>query len=70
MTHQINIEFNGKHIKNSAQTLSELLHSQGFALNSHIATAVNGVFVSKTAREAHHLHEGDSVEVVAPMQGG
>lgn len=64
------IQFNGKPIQTTAPTLAVILQEQGFTADSHIATAVNGQFVAKTARENHALNDGDSIEVVAPMQGG
>lgn len=50
-------------------TLDAALHELGFA-NSIVATALNGDFVSASARCAVALAEGDRVEIVAPMQGG
>ena len=35
-----------------------------------VATAVNGSFTPAGQRDASVLHEGDRVEVLAPMQGG
>ena len=35
-----------------------------------VATAVNGLFVQKTARANTMLNDGDSIEIVAPLQGG
>ncbi|HET7757467.1 MAG TPA: sulfur carrier protein ThiS [Steroidobacteraceae bacterium] len=35
-----------------------------------VATALNGEFVSREARERTPLREGDRLEVLAPMQGG
>lgn len=64
------IQFNGKPIQTSAPTLAAILQEQGFTADSHVATAVNGQFVAKTARENHAINDGDSIEVVAPMQGG
>lgn len=66
----MNIQFNGTTIKTTATTLADLLIAQGFSKDSHVATAVNGQFVAKTARDTLALDDGDSVEVVAPMQGG
>ena len=34
------------------------------------ATAVNGAFVPRAQRAATRLEEGDSLEVLVPMQGG
>lgn len=35
-----------------------------------VATAVNGSFVPKSCRQSTALHDGDSLDVLAPMQGG
>lgn len=37
---------------------------------ARVATALNGTFVPAEARAATALSPGDSVEIVAPMQGG
>jgi len=34
------------------------------------AVAVNTVFVPRTQYASHPLHEGDQVEVIAPVTGG
>lgn len=38
--------------------------------NKSVATAVNGAFVPRAARAGVVLQEGDSLEVLVPMQGG
>lgn len=35
-----------------------------------IATALNGAFVPAAARTSTPIHEGDQIEILAPMQGG
>ncbi len=60
---------NGVPIEAQENMLAELLVSQGFG-GSKVATAVNGEFVPAGLREGHVLNEGDSVEILAPMQGG
>jgi sulfur carrier protein len=35
-----------------------------------VATALNGEFVPKRARESTPLRDGDRIEIVAPRQGG
>ena len=35
-----------------------------------VATAVNGAFVARDARPGVLLREGDSLEILVPMQGG
>jgi sulfur carrier protein len=50
-------------------TLDAALDELGFG-DSVVATALNGGFVSASARVNVPLTEGDRVEIVAPMQGG
>ncbi len=52
-----------------AASLACALDELGFR-GAVVATAVNGEFVAAAARPAIRLSEGDSVEVLAPMQGG
>jgi sulfur carrier protein len=49
--------------------LAELVASLGHAPNA-VATAVNGLFVSRSLREACTLHEGDAVLLFQPIVGG
>ncbi|GLQ34178.1 thiamine biosynthesis protein ThiS [Amylibacter marinus] len=50
-------------------TLSTLLENQGLG-GAKVATAVNGAFIPATMRDDYLIQEGDSIEVLAPMQGG
>ncbi|KHA50343.1 Thiamine biosynthesis protein ThiS [Sulfitobacter geojensis] len=50
-------------------TLADLITAEGLG-DAKIATAVNGVFVPATVRAQHALSTGDTVEILAPMQGG
>ena len=52
-----------------AGTLAEALAELGYG-GRIVATAVNGDFVPARRRAGTALHEGDRIEVVAPMQGG
>jgi sulfur carrier protein len=52
-----------------ARTLDVALNVLGFR-DAVVATALNGRFVAKGARPATALAEGDTIEVVAPLQGG
>jgi sulfur carrier protein len=63
------IVLNGELLETEARTLAELLDGHGFAPMA-VATAVNGDFVPREARAARLLAVGDTVEVVAPRQGG
>lgn len=49
--------------------LASMLEELGYG-ERVVATAVNGEFVSASARADLALAEGDRVEVLAPMQGG
>jgi sulfur carrier protein len=53
----------------AAATLAVLLDRLGFGAVT-VATAINGEFVPHTARAQRIVHEGDRIEVLAPMQGG
>ncbi len=63
------LQLNGASVDAQVNTLAELLISEGFG-GAKVATAVNGAFVPVGLRDNHILREGDSVEVLAPMQGG
>lgn len=63
------IELNGRPAETEAPTLSALLAERGHD-PACVATALNGDFVPREAREATPLHPGDRVEVLRPMQGG
>ncbi|RJL18091.1 sulfur carrier protein ThiS [Paracoccus siganidrum] len=64
----MNITLNGEARQTEAATLADLLAEQG--LNGKLATARNGDFVPAGLRAATPIHDGDRIEVVAPMQGG
>ena len=49
--------------------LAELVASLGYAPNA-VATAVNGLFVSRRLRETCTLREGDAVLLFQPIVGG
>jgi sulfur carrier protein len=63
------LQVNGTSIDMTVTTLAELLVAEGFG-GAKVATAVNGVFVPEPVRVDHILSAGDSVEILAPMQGG
>ena len=63
------LQLNGASLEVSTTTLADLLEAQGFG-GAKVATAVNGTFVPATMRGDHTLSDGDSIEVLAPMQGG
>ncbi|ART99416.1 sulfur carrier protein ThiS [Yoonia vestfoldensis] len=53
----------------SALTFASALDELGYS-NPAIATALNGMFIPRDAREMTQINEGDRLEVLAPMQGG
>ena len=60
---------NGEMTRTHAKTLGELCTALGHGLDK-IATARNGDFVPETARARTELSENDTIEIVAPRQGG
>ena len=60
---------NGETCSTAASTLADLIEELGYG-DRRIATAVNGQFVAGTARAATAIAAGDSIEIVAPRQGG
>lgn len=63
------IEVNGEAREVTATTVAAALEELGLG-TARIATALNGSFVPKTARDTTSLTKGDRLEVLAPMQGG
>lgn len=64
----MSIQVNGER-QDLAPSLAELLVRMELA-EAVVATAVNGVFVPVSRRGDTLLTAGDTVEVLAPMQGG
>jgi len=65
----MHITLNGEAIEITAQTLFDALVELGYG-DMAVATAVNGRFVPITLRSTTNLKPGDTLEVLAPMQGG
>lgn len=63
------IVINGETTETRAETLEELCAALGYG-EAKIATALNGDFVPAPARAERPLSERDTVEIVAPRQGG
>jgi sulfur carrier protein len=63
------IQLNGEPCELTAFTLIAALHELGYG-DSSVVTAVNGEFVPLTARTTTELHDGDQLDVLAPLQGG
>jgi sulfur carrier protein len=65
----ITVLVNGETAETCAATLAELLAERGFA-EAAVATALNGEFVPRAARAETRLAANDTIEIVAPRQGG
>ena len=63
------IEVNGEAREVTAATVAEALMALGWG-EARVATALNGSFVPKAARETTALSDGDKLEVLTAMQGG
>ncbi len=62
------IDLNGAPTEVAAANLADALVALGYS--GALATALNGGFIPVAARATTPLHDGDRVEVLAPMQGG
>lgn len=65
----MNIIVNAQPHEVRGQTLADILPELGYE-SPALATAVNGSFVPRSAREDTALKNGDRIEILAPMQGG
>ena len=65
----ITVLVNGETAETRAATLAELVAERGFA-EAAVATALNGEFVPRAARAETRLATNDTIEIVAPRQGG
>lgn len=63
------ITLNGEPVETDAPTLAALVENRGPTARV-VATALNGNFVPAGARAQQPLAPGDTVEILAPMQGG
>ena len=63
------IMHNGEAVEVTSETLEAILNELGYA-ETVVATALNGEFIPVSMRENTSLNPGDSIEVLAPMQGG
>lgn len=63
------VTVNGDPYETQGSTLETLLAEIDLA-DAVVATAINGEFVASAERAQTALQPGDSIEVLAPMQGG
>ena len=60
---------NGEKTEVDADSVEAALIALGYG-DARVATALNGSFLSADARNVTKLEAGDSLEIVAPRQGG
>ena len=60
---------NGEATETGVSTLEDLCASMGYK-DAKVATALNGDFVPAPARVRTPINENDTIEIVAPRQGG
>ncbi|NKB47483.1 MAG: sulfur carrier protein ThiS [Legionellales bacterium] len=63
------VTLNGECITLASQTLSTALTHWGYTIGT-CAVALNGDFISHTQYANVQLTDGDSLQIVIPMQGG
>ena len=64
----MNITINGELLNVNSKALVEVLQSFGAA--APFAVAVNSEFIPQSRHSNYVLNEGDSVELLSPIQGG
>ncbi|MCF2910295.1 MULTISPECIES: sulfur carrier protein ThiS [Pseudoalteromonas] len=65
----MNISYNGQALTLSQpQSLLEVIEAQG--AKAPFAVALNGQFVPRSTLAEQRLQEGDSIELLSPIQGG
>lgn len=63
------IELNGVATTTTASTLALLIEERALDADS-VATALDGLFITRTARAGARLSDGAKIEILEPMQGG
>ena len=62
------ITLNGELLDLTSHALLEILKEYGAV--APYAVAVNGVFIPKSQHNGFVINEGDSIELLSPIQGG
>ncbi len=62
------ITLNGELLDLTSHALLEILKEYGAI--APYAVAVNGVFIPKSQHNGFFINEGDSIELLSPIQGG
>jgi len=64
----MNITLNGELLDITSHALLEILKEYGAV--APYAVAVNGIFIPKSQYNGFVINEGDSIELLSPIQGG
>ena len=64
------LSLNGQAMTTRAPTLQALLIERGYDLDAACACALNSTFVPRSQWPLQALHDGDRVDVIAPITGG
>tara|TARA_B100001059_G_scaffold166858_1_gene166441 strand:+ start:473 stop:667 length:195 start_codon:yes stop_codon:yes gene_type:complete len=64
----MNITLNGELLDITSHTLLEILKEYGAV--APYAVAVNCIFIPKSQHNGFVINEGDSIELLSPIQGG
>lgn len=66
----VRVSLNGEPREVAARTLDALLVEAGHSLAAAMACAVNAEFVPRSRWPDCLLHDGDRIDVIAPVTGG
>ena len=67
----LTVILNGERCALDGATLSEFMARRGYDSNRRgVAVAVNDQVVPRSGWDTTELHDGDRLEIVAPVQGG
>lgn len=64
------LSLNGEPLSSDAATLQALLAERGYDPRAAFACALNLAFVPRPLWSQQALHDGDRIDVIAPVTGG
>lgn len=64
----MNITINGELLTIKGASLVEVL--QSFGAKPPFAVAINGEFIPQSLHDSTNINDGDSIELLSPIQGG
>lgn len=66
----LSVTVNGESKTIAAQTSIQDALTEWQFCDGKIAVAINQEFVPRSQYESHHIQDGDSIEILSPIQGG